>query len=93
MAGKIQKYNHEMIILEYKYYMDVNDRLAYRLPSFRVILSEHSESKDPFFPLNVPKRTDSSTSPPIGGFAQNDISFTVYNAKQQFTVAVVLRPG
>ena len=51
----------------------------------RVILSERGEPKEPS-PQNVPKRTDSSTSPPIGGFVQNDIYFTVCKAEQQFTV-------
>jgi hypothetical protein len=43
-----------------------------------VILSERSESKD-LPPLKMRKRVDSSTSPPVGGFAQNDMLFRCAN--------------
>ena len=52
----------------------------------RVILSGAWRAEGSVLPKNVPKRTDSSTSPPIGGFVQNDIYFTVCKAEQQFTV-------
>ena len=44
----------------------INDRFAHQLPSFRVILSEHSESKDPYLIERILR---------LPSVAQNDMRF------------------